>query len=360
MATAKKLPSGSWRCRIFVRFEEVLQPDGTYKKKPIYKSFTSQIQGRKGKAEAERMAAEYLIAKKEQTESDITVRKAMEGTIDIKKNTLSPTTVRTYRSMMNTAYPSIIDKKLVKLTAIEVQRCINDLATRTSPKYVKSAYGFLTSVMAIYAPETHFTIKLPQATKPDTYTPTDEEVKLVIDYLKEKDPELLKAVYLAAFGTLRRSEICAATAADLVGNTLHVHEALVYQEGGEYVTKTTKTVGSDRYVYLPDFVVERMPEDGRLVDLRPSQVTNRFVKVFNHVDVRKFRFHDLRHYSASIMHALGIPDQYIMQQGGWNSDGVLKRVYRNTMEDYQRVFAERTASHFDAISGKYDTKYDTE
>ena len=41
-----------------------------------------------------------------------------------------------------------------------------------------------------------------------------------------------------------------------------------------------------------------------------------------------FRFHDFRHYSASIMHAIGIPDQYIMARGGWKTDTVLKAVYR--------------------------------
>ena len=41
----------------------------------------------------------------------------------------------------------------------------------------------------------------------------------------------------------------------------------------------------------------------------------------------------LRHYCASIQHALGIPDAYIMQRGGWNSDAVLKQVYRHALSD---------------------------
>jgi len=53
-----------------------------------------------------------------------------------------------------------------------------------------------------------------------------------------------------------------------------------------------------------------------------------------------FRFHDLRHYSASIMHAIGIPDQYIMRYRGWGSNAVLKAIYRNTPDDYQQNFAD--------------------
>ena len=41
MATAKKLSSGSWRCQVYSHTEEVIQPDGSVKKKRIYKSLTS-------------------------------------------------------------------------------------------------------------------------------------------------------------------------------------------------------------------------------------------------------------------------------------------------------------------------------
>ena len=33
------------------------------------------------------------------------------------------------------------------------------------------------------------------------------------------------------------------------------------------------------------------------------------------------------------MHAIGVPDQYIMQRGGWSTDGVMKTVYRNTIDN---------------------------
>ncbi len=40
MPTAKKLPSGSWRCQVFSHYEYVNQDDGGVKKKRIYESFT--------------------------------------------------------------------------------------------------------------------------------------------------------------------------------------------------------------------------------------------------------------------------------------------------------------------------------
>lgn len=42
-------------------------------------------------------------------------------------------------------------------------------------------------------------------------------------------------------------------------------------------------------------------------------VVKRFTDILKKVGLPHFRFHDLRHYCASIRHALGIPDAYIMQ-----------------------------------------------
>lgn len=45
------------------------------------------------------------------------------------------------------------------------------------------------------------------------------------------------AVYLAAFGTLRRSEVCALTADDVNGNIISVNKVLVDKGANEWVLK---------------------------------------------------------------------------------------------------------------------------
>lgn len=85
---------------------------------------------------------------------------------------------------------------------------------------------------------------------------------------------------------------------------------------------------------------------GSITKLCPSKITNRFVAIVKRADLPHFRFHDLRHYSASIQHALGIPDNYIMQRGGWGNDGVLKAVYRHTMKDKVSEMNQIANNHF--------------
>ena len=69
MPTARKLPSGSWRCQVFSHTEEIIQADGTIKKKRIYESFTSDVPGPKGKRIAEQMAAEFAANKESHKEA---------------------------------------------------------------------------------------------------------------------------------------------------------------------------------------------------------------------------------------------------------------------------------------------------
>ena len=69
-----------------------------------------------------------------------------------------------------------------------------------------------------------------------------------------------------------------------------------------------------------------------------------------------FRFHDLRHYSASIMHAINIPDQYIMQRGGWSSDRTLKDIYRGTLDDYQDKYTDMTIKYFETMQHEMQHK----
>ena len=93
------------------------------------------------------------------------------------------------------------------------------------------------------------------------------------------------------------------------------------------ITKAPKTFSSNREVEYSHFVFEKFSgTHGKLVSMHPEDISKNFGKILKEAGLPPFRFHDLRHYSASIMHAIGIPDQYIMARGGWKTDTVLKAV----------------------------------
>lgn len=344
MATAKKLPSGSWRARAFAGYNE--------QGKPTYKSFTAPT-----KKQAEFLAAEFLAGrKKEQTaEESRTLAEAYAEYIALKSNTLSPTTVREYKHAAERDFPSLMPLKLSQINQQRVQGAVNIMAATHSPKSVRNAHGLLSAVLAMFAPEIRLNTRLPQKVKTDLYVPVEAEIEQLIHNIR--GTELEKAVLLAAFGSLRRSECCALKDEDISGNVVSVTKALVWDENNTWVLKPPKSDAGYREVTMPPFVVERLVPTGnqhRIVNLAPTTITNQFSKALERVGLPHFRFHDLRHYQASILHAMGVPDKYIMERGGWRTDSTLKNIYQHTMSDKRKEVEDDICTRFEEAHKKFE------
>jgi len=329
MAKAKKLPSGSWRAQVFI---------GIVDGKRKYKSFTAP-----SKKQAEFLAAEFAAKKKRAARhpDERTLAEAYARYIDIKSNTISPATVVEYRHAANRDFPELMALRLPDITQEAVQSAVNIMSATKSPKSVRNAHGLLSSVLKMFAPDIRLTTQLPQARRSDIHVPTEEEIERLVTEVRGK--ELEKAILLAAFGSLRRSECCALIAADIAGDTVSVTKAMVHSPEGGWVIKPPKSRAGYREIKLPSFVIDRLTPaaNGRIVNIVPTTVTNYFIKALDKCRLPRFRFHDLRHYQASILHAMGVPDKYIMERGGWKTDSTLKNIYQHTMDaKRQEVEAE--------------------
>lgn len=337
MATAKQLPSGSWRVRVY---------DGELKKQI---SFTSDLPGKAGKAEAELMAREYLLGKrKSKTEVKVkTVGECIDDYISSKENILSPRTISEYRkSKVNDLLP-LCDKPVEDLTQTDIQKWVNALALNKSPKTIHNAHGLLTAVLNVYAPDMRIRTTLPKVQKKIKHLPTVEDVlKAVIG----SDVELpcLMAIWLG----LRMSEIRGVRKSDIVDGVLTVNEVIVKVERQDVVKSQTKTYDSRRQIRLPQFLlrrIEALPEDQEhVVTLNDTVIYKHFVKLIEAANLPHMTFHDLRHLNASVMLALGVPDKYAMERGGWSSPNVLKSVYQHTFSAERQAIDEKIDNYFES------------
>lgn len=343
MATAKKLPSGNYRCRIYV---------GKENGKNIYKSFTAPT-----KKEAEFLASQYLVENKVEENNGLTFEKALDSYIKSRKSVLAPSTIREYKRSQKKDFEPLNNKNINDITQQDIQLLVNERASKNSPKTVKNIHGLISAVFRMYRPNMALNTTLPQKKPVNLYIPTDADISKLIQYA-QNDEDMLIAILLAAFGPLRRSEICGVEDTDIDKNhVLHVQRAIVLDENREWVEKITKSFADDRYIPLPDFIFDRIKgRKGKIVRLHPNNITDRFSDILKRSGLPHFRFHDLRHYCASIQHALGVPDAYIMSRGGWNSDTVLKQIYRHALDDKAKEENDKINAHFSAM---YDTKYDT-
>ena len=224
------------------------------------------------------------------------------------------------------------------------------LQGKTSPKTVRNAYSLLCAVIRSQIPDASFDVAMPQKKVLQYYIPQDKELKKLLAYTKASDYDLYIAILLASVGTLRRSEVCGLYADDIKDNTVHVHQVMVKDQNFEWVMKPVpKNSSSDRYVEYPKHVITALPKSGKICNLNPDQITHHFGDVINKLELPHFRFHDLRHYAVTIMHAMGIPEAYIMERGGWKTNTVLNQVYRGTRSDFSKKYSDQTNSYFDSI-----------
>lgn len=262
--------------------------------------------------------------------------------ITIKYNVLSPSTIRSYYTIIGSLSDRFKKTKTNDITPELVQKEVNDYSATHSAKSTANLHGFISSVLGVYRPALRLNTTLPQKVKFDAFTPTEDMVKKILEYVKGTEYEI--PCRLGVYG-LRRGEACAISPSDLDGNLLSITKAIVRNEQNEWVVKPfPKTTSSQRTIYIDDGLADliRKTKD---IYIDPDTLSHKFARVLKQLKLPHFRYHDLRAYYASMAHALGIPDTYIMANGGWSSTNILNRVYKRTMQDRQDQANKTIADH---------------
>ena len=339
MPKAEQLPSGSWRIRVY---------DSEAKKRI---SFTSQSQGKAGKAEVELMAREYMLGLKQKKEKGRTIGECIDEYIALKENVLSPTTIDGYRRVKKNYLTSVCDMYLSELTPTDIQSLVNFLSVTKSPKTVRNAHGLLVSVLNLYAPDLRITTTLPKVQKNIKQLPDAQDVLRVI-----LGTEIELPCLLAMWSSLRMSEIRGIKLSDVHGRSIICHRTIVTVAGEHIEKNATKTVESTRLIRLPQRLqrlIEALPPGQEyLTTLTGQAIGKRFTKLIEANGLIHMRFHDLRHLSASIALALGVPDKYAMERGGWSSPTIMKSVYQHTFSAEREAVEDKIDKYFeDLIEG---------
>lgn len=339
MATAKKLPSGSWRCQVFSHRDK----NG----KRVYKSFTAPT-----KKQAELLAAQYMNDVNTKKTGTITVEDAINRYITSKTGVLSPSTIRGYRQMQGKYYDSLAPMDIFRITTEDLQLFVSGITGTVSAKTVSNAYGLLSSAITMFRPDAVFRVSLPKKIRKKNHAPSSSDIQALF---LAAEGDIQVCIALAAFGSMRRGEICALKYSDISGNTISVHADMVENEHNKFEYKEIpKTSDSVRTVILPEAVIGLINalechDDGFIIHRTPNAVTHAFTRLRNRQGLT-ICLHDLRHYYASIGAVLGVPDTYLSQFGGWRpGSSVMKEVYQGTMKDMSEQYAADMVSHFERI-----------
>lgn len=358
MATAKKLPSGSWRVQLYIGKD----PKG----KRQYISFT-----RPTKKEAEFEALQYQLHYKEisRDATAMTLQEAMEKYIKSKDGILSPSTIRGYDIILRNHFKGLMPVRLNRITPAMVQEAINaeskpytDAKGREhvpSPKLIRNVHGLLSAVLREYYPSLRLNTTLPQKRATEQAYLESEQIAVLMSAIAGTEMEI--PILLSLWMSLRASEVTGLTwdCVDFERSTITIRQARVRGKDNEWVEKTTKTASSTRTISAPDYIMELLKSargnaaaEDHVVNIKNNSLYGRLKRILRKNGLPPIRFHDLRHTNASVMALLNVPDIYAQKRGGWATPGVMKKVYQHAMETKRNSVDESIDNYFYELLGK--------
>ena len=147
-------------------------PSGSYRIRKMYKGqmYTVTFDTKPTQKEAvQAMAAELDKVQKKRT--SMTFQDAAEDYIASKRNVLSPSTIRGYKSCMGSLSKKLTEENVYDITALDIQSEINHL-------------GFISAVLGVFYPNLKLCTSLPQKVKNEPYIPSDSDIKRILDCAK--------------------------------------------------------------------------------------------------------------------------------------------------------------------------------
>jgi len=346
MAKAKKLPSGQWRTLVYSHAERVNGKDVRR-----YESFTADT-----KRESEYLAAEFAYSKKKKEKpSNLTVGEAMDEYISNRDGILSPSTIKSYKVIRKTYLKSNMGTALTKLSNENIQKEFNQEVKEKelSPKSLRNILGLLSATLKQYSPDFELNIKLPQKNVPKINVPETPDILKIID--ASQGTKMYVPILLAAFLGLRRGEVCGLKwdEIDFIKNAITINASMVQNPEGGWELKEPKSYAGNRTLQMPEILSNALKEERRISDfvvpITPNNLYNYFSDLLKKNNIPHFRFHDLRHFNASMMLAMNIPDKYAMERMGHTTNSTLKTVYQHTIQSERESIDISVSNYFDGI-----------
>lgn len=291
--------------------------------------------------------------------------------------------------------PVFGDIKIRDIKKVDVTFFINDLQKKNrridgknealSPSTVRNIYKAFASIMRA-AVEWELidespcrNIKLPKLTHEEGKAYSESEVRLLLERLSEREsPEKRIIVELAITSGARQGEIAALEEKHLnpKNNTIFIEQALVVAKKDEFeqvrdglILKETKgkrkrlvTISEYvmnellRWVAMKKYQLEQLGEERKWKEhtflfsdeygkpYRPDSISQWWDRFMDrNPDLKRIRFHDLRHTSASLLIEAGEHLKAIQYRLGHASMGTTMNTYGHLLPGAD----QRAASHFD-------------
>lgn len=331
---ARQLPSGAWFCRVRIDGQDI----------PITRDTEKE-------AVAEAMAIKAGIKDASKKAKKKTLTQAIDDYIDLRRNILSPATIRGYKIIQNNRFQSMMKKDITVVTQEQWQRAVNLEAKSVNAKTLTNSWRFISSVITEATGKT-VSIQLPQIIRNERPWLTPDQVTTFVTAVKGTTVEIPA---LLALSSLRSSELIDLKweDVDLDRKVIRVNGAAVYDEDGKLVhKKENKNATSRRTVPMIPPLEEALKNAPRrgdyVVTISPTWIFKSINRICEENGLPKVGIHGLRHSFASLAFHLNMPEKVAMQIGGWANDQTMRKIYTHLSQADVTKHAEAFTTFFSA------------
>jgi integrase len=250
-----------------------------------------------------------------------------------------------------------MDKPISKITSIDFQQEVDEMATRLSSKTISDRYSLIKRSIEFEGIKTVYDVSIKASKKTDIEIPTKQEILSLLESIK--DTEIEVPVYLAALCGLRRSEVAALKWQDInfKKSLMRIHDAIVPNDKNEFVSRdNTKSYAGTRTIQVFDSVLNVLKKhtqpSGYVTNLNPNQIYKRYAKALKKSKIKHYKFHSLRHYCISVMLLLNIPKNYIADYVGHESESLIEKIYGHIMLEEKPAFFNRVDEFYNQMQNE--------
>ncbi|WP_461206875.1 site-specific integrase [Clostridium sp. DL1XJH146] len=332
MASIKKNKNGTYTAVVYIGRDN--------NNKVLRKQIT-----RKGLKECKKAARELEEDIESKSLNNLSIMKMsdyMDKWLEINKAMLAPTTVKAYRIYINKHFKPYFGKlKVNQITDMHIKEYLSNKLSELSSTTVRKHYFTLSKILfdALKGNSPCIGIKPPKNAEYKPVIPTENEFKQIYNMFKSISIEDEAIILLAGWCGLRRGEIFALKWDDLNEDegTIRIDEAVALEENSyQFEVKEPKSHNGIRTLASPDYLMDLLKEIKSSRDIiqheifsqNPHSFTKKYTRILRENKLPKIRFHDLRHYHASLLYKNKVPDLYAAERLG-HDIWVLKKIYQH-------------------------------
>jgi integrase len=282
------------------------------------------------------------------------------------KGRIVETTYATYQMYLDKhILPALGKLKLQELLPIHVQRFYGSLLRTLSGKSVRKIHFLLNRAFrdavrnqllranpcdAVVPPRHEILPPGRKAFRPRLCA--DADVLRLMDAVSGTIDEV--CILLASVGGLCRGEVLGLTWGDVdfTGSRISVQQT--YTRFDKDIFKGPKRESRRRTIKLPEVVFETLrrffpvnaqPSDRVVPQYKPQSYSQHWRLLADRLGLQGLRFHDLRHYNATLMLRKGIPDKVAAARLGHSSVSTTREIYQHVYQDMDDSAASIIADH---------------